>query len=1036
MEVGDLVTTPDGQGRIKSINPRTIEVLIDSKSKLYESSKVDLVYDPLSKIDRNQTDTALQFILGIDAHRLLAEYRFNPYVLATSTKIRIFPHQINEVIWGLENPKIMIADEVGLGKTIIAALIVAEIRARGMARRILFVVPKSLQIKWKNEMEQRFDIPTSILDSEYMKSNRSPFGDEFSYVTSIDFLKQDHVRLKIDTEFDIVVVDEAHKMKMGTDRLKLGSHLAAKTNVMILLTATPHDGRDDDFMARMKLLDPFASDIRTASYLWTRTMKEDVVDLDGRTVFPGRTSKTVDIRLLNKERDIAMYLEEYFDLVESHAKTPQEQNMTRFLRYVYKKRASSSFHSLRISLERRMEKLGTLDAKIPASIRLSDLDEDEDVDFEDRQGYDGFTTMKTDDERRAIGRILDALKNLDCDSKLDQLTKSIKSIKEDKQDAKVVIFTEYRDTLEYLADSLDYRTGRIDGTMTISEREQALKNFRDPDGSEILLCTDAAGEGIDMQFCNIEINYDIPWNPNKLEQRMGRIHRIGQDQNVSYYNFIVDSESSIDGYIMQKLLSKIEQIRESMGDTVYDVIGMLIGPDDFGRYYDELRKIPHNQWEPKIEEMMSAIESTKFDVEKKRKMLMEGHRLDATSLDTIQNIRKTAVVIDEVKRFMHTFVESSGGTMDLVDGKRGIYRIRLSRKHTQLLDTGEFKGVFDPDVAQKESYDYLALGNPLVNKILNTVASHHAASLGHENQEGVLCIYRVAVRDGESKRRDLKIVAFFEQSDGVILPVDERSVWIYKDSDKPLNLDHLVSAYKRMDPYVNEVAQRQKGLVDCKLSEIKSKVLSSYTRHCADKIGNLKEDITRLEQQSEGPHTEKIIISKQREILALQNRNKVKKKDLNENYTTETDIALIGIAQVTADDGADIRIRIDEAGMKAVLAAEKSRAPDDESLLHIEDCSKKNCGYDVASFDRKIEVKSHKKSGSIMLTDHEWKTAERLQNEYWLYVVEYVFENPHITAIQNPASKFHGHIEKIPAKQFRWVIHDWKERSIYSNEQK
>ena len=171
MEVGSTVQTPDGKGRIKKINPRSVEVIVDSRTKQYNLDRIDLVYDPLEKINRNKIDTLLQFITGIDAHRLLTEYRFNPYVLASSTKIKIFPHQINEVIWGLENPRIMIADEVGLGKTIIAALIVSEIRARGMAKRLLFIVPKSLQVKWKKELEQRFDIPTEILDSEYMKSH-------------------------------------------------------------------------------------------------------------------------------------------------------------------------------------------------------------------------------------------------------------------------------------------------------------------------------------------------------------------------------------------------------------------------------------------------------------------------------------------------------------------------------------------------------------------------------------------------------------------------------------------------------------------------------------------------------------------------------------------------------------------------------------------------------------------------------------------------------------------------------------------------
>ena len=856
MEVGDSVTTPDGHGKIINIHSRSVEVLVNSKRKTYESTKINLVYDPLGKMDRGKIDTALQFILGVDAHRLLAEYKFNPYVLASSTKIKIFPHQINEVIWGLDNPRIMIADEVGLGKTIIAALIVAEIRSRGMAKRILFVVPKSLQIKWKNEMEQRFDISTHILDSEYIKSNNEPFEDEFTYVASIDFLKQNHIMAQITEEFDIVVVDEAHKMKINTDRLQLGRHLAAKTNVMILLTATPHDGRDEDFMARIELLNPFASDIKTASYLWTRTIKENVVDMNGKTVFPERTSETIDIPLLNKERDVTKQLEVYFDLVESHAKTSHERNATRFLRYIYKKRASSSLHSLKLSMERRLKKLDSGDATTtPTRINSYNHNEDDDIDFEDTQNYEEFTTMKFDDEKKSIDIILKMLNDLDSDSKLDKLVKSIKSIKTDKQDAKVVVFTEYRDTMENLADSLDYKTGTIDGTMSISEREVALGKFRSPTGYEVLLCTDAAGEGIDMQFCNIEINYDLPWNPNRLEQRMGRIQRIGQDQNVSYYNFVVDSKSSIDGYIMSKLLEKIEQIKLSMGDAVYDVIGMLVGPDEFGRYYDKLRGIPQDQWEPKISELISNIESVRLDVEKKRSMLMEGHRLDPSSLDTIQNIRKSAVVIEEVKRFLHTFVESNGGSMQLIDKIRGIYQIYLSKQHDLQLDVDKLEGVFDADMAHRESYDYLALGHTDVNKILNMAASDHIASLGHETQDGVLCVYRIAVYDGESNLRDLKIKILFEQADGMIFPVDERSIWTYKDSDKDLNLDSIAIACTRMKDCINEEAQKQKEHINNKLEEIKTKALSACTSYYANKISNLESKITDLEQKIEGPHT-------------------------------------------------------------------------------------------------------------------------------------------------------------------------------------
>ena len=680
-------------------------------------------------------------------------------------------------------------------------------------------------------------------------------------------------------------------------------------------------------------------------------------------------------------------------------------------------------------MKRRLVKLEFSDMnKDKVEQAMDRLDDEEDIDFEDVEGYDEFTVMDKNEEKIAIQQILDVLDKLNCDTKRDRLVESIKAIKTDKPNAKLVVFTEYRDTLEYLLESLEYNVGKIDGTMSIDEREKALEDFRNPNGYDVMLCTDAAGEGIDMQFCNVEINYDLPWNPNRLEQRMGRIHRIGQDQNVSYYNFVVDAEYSIDGYIMRKLLDKIEQIKESMGDTVYDVIGLLVKTEDIGKYYEELRQIPHDQWEPKIQALLSTIESTKKDVEEKRKMLLEGNRLDATALDTIQNIRKTAVVIEEVKRFISTFVESSGGRMELLDRQKGVYKIRLSAKHAQELDIDEIIGVFDADTAQKESYDYLALGNSRINSILNKAASDHVASLGHETQDGVLCIYKIIVRDGDSKHQDAKIIALFEHADGIIDKVDERSIWTYKHSDERINLDSVASASSRMSEYVSKVAKDQKDRIDKKLLGTQDNVIRACTGYYAKKIGDINDRIQELEQNEDGPHIEKIIDDKNRSIKTLQGQITKEKEKIRYRYKTDTKIELIGIAQVTPDDGADIRIRIDEAGMKAVIVHENERATSLESKQHIEDCSKKNCGYDVESFDRKIEVKSHKTTGSIMLTDHEWKTAERLKEDYWLYVVEDVFSEAMITEIQNPSEKYQLDIERIPKQQFRWVVHNWKRR--------
>ena len=376
------------QGIVIAIKEAFAHVNIDNQNNWLPISDLEEISDELvSRILKNDLDEGLDFILGIDAHRLLTEYRFNPYVLASSTKIQIFPHQIDEVIWALDNPKIMIADEVGLGKTIIAALIVSELRARGLAKKSLFVVPKSLVLKWKGELESRFDFGVEILDSTYMKFNDEPFErKEFAYVASMDFLKQEHIREKIQNDFDVVVVDEAHKFKIRTERLELGQLLSSVSNVLIFLTATPHDGRDDDFMARMSLLDPYVGDIASSSYLWSRNVKEDVKDIEGKTVFPPRKSETIDIPLTNAERVINDLLKEYFAARFDEASTPREVNAVRFLSIIFRKRASSSISALKISLKRRLEKLGNLtnaDDVIRIQSQINDLDEEIDPEYEE-----------------------------------------------------------------------------------------------------------------------------------------------------------------------------------------------------------------------------------------------------------------------------------------------------------------------------------------------------------------------------------------------------------------------------------------------------------------------------------------------------------------------------------------------------------------------------------------------------------------------------------------------------------------------------
>lgn len=218
-------------GTVLDINENFAKVNINNYISSYPISDLEEEdYLLVNRLLKRDFDGALGFLLSVDAYRLLSEYKFNPYVLASSTKINIFAHQIGEVIQILDNPRMMIADEVGLGKTIIAALVAIELKERGLANKILLVVPKSLVIKWKNELSNKFETESQIIDSDYFRKHDNPFKDEaFIYIASIDFMKQNHImKMIMDSNFDLVVVDEAHKLSYGTERFSLGELLALK----------------------------------------------------------------------------------------------------------------------------------------------------------------------------------------------------------------------------------------------------------------------------------------------------------------------------------------------------------------------------------------------------------------------------------------------------------------------------------------------------------------------------------------------------------------------------------------------------------------------------------------------------------------------------------------------------------------------------------------------------------------------------------------------------------------------------------------
>lgn len=1029
-----LVSGKESTGTVLNVRDGFAEVSIDSQVSWHPFDDLTDISDRLmSRLLEGETDSPLKFILATDANRLMTKYGFDPYVLASSTKISIYPHQIDEVMWGIDNPRIMIADEVGLGKTIIAALIASELKARGLADRVLYVVPKTLVLKWKEELQTRFDTDVVVLDGDYVKFNKDPFSaNKYDYVTSMDFLKQEN-RRRLIRKLDLVVVDEAHKFKPDNDRYELGEILSEKADGMIFLTATPHDGKDENFLARMALLDPFVTDVSSTSHLWMRHRKEDVVDLDGKEVFPERTSTTVDTELTNDERKIHHMLDKYINDRRAEARTSQDLGAVRFLGTILKKRATSSPHSLRSTLERRMNKIGT--AKAQKTVDPDDMENDDD--YEDRaEKYESvWTGGDIEQEKRSLLDMIDVMDSIGADSKFDRLLEFVKRVKSGDPKAKILLFTEYRDTVDYLEDRIAdrYRTGRIDGTMDILARKAALEEFARANGPDIFLCTDAAGEGVDMQFCNVEFNYDIPWNPNRLEQRMGRIHRIGQKRKVRYYNFVVDRENTIDGMIHGMLLDKIESIKAALGDSVFDILGRIIGEDMIRRIYEELQGLPHEMWKPKIMAALDEIERTKEDIKQKTDLLQAGKRLDRAMLENLRDVKMRSVDASDVRRFLEVWTESNDGKYAERDNH---VTIRAPR-HIAPKIGGTLRGTLRGNLALERNLEYLALGNRKVQAMLeDAIGDGRVASLAHEKKSGILCVYNRSVVDGDGHKRNSETVMVFCNEDGDAEAVDVDSVWDYEETspndDRPANTKLLAKLKELADKKIYDDSQKFYEMTAEKLDAMRRKARDVVDRHVTAEVERQSEKIEEYEaKRHTAPHYARLISEAKNKSRRKRDEGEKRKNELDRRFKSQLIMDLVGLATVTPKAGANARTMSDRAGMEIVLERERRRAKTDKERELVQNVADRDKGYDIETSDRSIEVKSFEDHPSPSLTSHEWTTAGKFGDRYWLYVVENVHSSGDVTEIQNPWENLRSMIteEVITTRRYSFSWAEWKKAS-------
>ncbi|MFN8410370.1 MAG: helicase-related protein [Flavobacteriales bacterium] len=573
--------------------------------------------------------------LAAEAHRIDLAYLFDPMMAVHTSNVDPLPHQITAVYEAMlpKQPlRYVLADDPGAGKTIMAGLFIQELIMRADARRVLIIAPGSLVEQWQDELSEKFGLSFRIFSMEM--AEQSMTGDAFSendmLIARLDQLsRNDDLLEKLKrSSWDLVVFDEAHKLSASwygqelkaTKRFRLGQIMGEVTRNLLLMTATPHNGKEEDFQLFLSLLDAdrFHGKFRNGaqqvdvSDVMRRMVKEDLVKFDGTRLFPERRAVTVSYALSPAEEELYREVTRY--VVEEMNKADrldgQRRGRVGFALTGLQRRLASSPEAIYQSLKRRKHKLeerleeertrGTTgylaETLIPRDVP-DDLYEAEDEltaeEYEETEEsvVDQTTASRTLRELEAEIATLTALverarlvAQSGQDRKWDELSKLLQNTPE-MRDAtgelrKLIVFTEHKDTLNYLVARIAGVLGGADMVVAIhggvrrEDRRTIQALFRQDKRVRVLVATDAAGEGVNLQNANLMVNYDLPWNPNRLEQRFGRIHRIGQDQVCFLYNMLADGTR--EGDVFRVLFQKLENQRGALGGRVFDILGTVI----------------------------------------------------------------------------------------------------------------------------------------------------------------------------------------------------------------------------------------------------------------------------------------------------------------------------------------------------------------------------------------------------------------------------------------------------------------------------
>jgi superfamily II DNA or RNA helicase len=1048
------------------------------------------------------------FRFGVEALRLGLAYEYDPYFALAIARVDPLPHQLEAVYeYFLKQPRLrfLLADDPGAGKTIMAGLLLKELKARGLVKRTLIITPANLTFQWQRELKDKFREEFEVIRSDVLRANygSNPWQDKSQVITSVSWVSriQDAKDSLLRSNWDLIIVDEAHKMSAyssdnKTLAYKLGEQLSQITDHYLLMTATPHKGDPKNFCLFLELLDrDVYGDVQSleaainqnhAPFYLRRTKESLKTFPDAETgivkkLFTNRKVDTIEFQIDAEELEFYDALTDYVEEQSIKAATDDtaKGRALGFTMAMLQRRFASSIYAVRRSLERMRDKrqriLEDPEAHRQEQIKkklpddFNDLtDTEQEKIMGDLEGVvasiDPIALQREILQLTALIHQALSLEKREVESKLVKLKEVItqEGIFQDPK-MKMLIFTEHKDTLDYLVGKLQawgLSVTQIHGTMKIGDRDTpntriySERKFKEE--CQVLVATEAAGEGINLQFCWFMINYDIPWNPVRLEQRMGRIHRYGQDKDCLIFNFV--AINTTEGKVLWKLFERIRAIERDLDPErtgkVFNVLGDIFPANELEKMIRDM--YAHNLTESAI--LNRIVEQV--DTEHFRKIsdsALEG--LAKRELNLSQIISKSAEAKERrlVPEVIHDFfVEAApiAGIYPKETGKgKKIYKIgRIPRTlwgtgdklETRFGKLGrEYKKItFDKHILTDDpTLEWVTPGHPLFEcvreEVVTKVQEHqHRGAVFfdlHRHTPGRLDVFSAGISDGRGNKLHERLYVVQTELDGKITirqPTifldlvsstsgegEDNGNWVNSipdDSNLP-SREQVEQALveQELNSFLTEIrTERQKEVttisqhIEISLNVIINKVQIQYAE-----LFELKESGSK-EQGLEGR-----IKQLEDRLFELNGRLEQRREELQKEAScTITSINHHGrawvlphpqrtspeIAPMVADE------QIEKIAIQAVIEYEQARGWEVVSV------EAENRGFDLisrqpdsgdplkASEVRFIEVKGRGNIGQVALTTNEYKTAQRLQHDYWLYVVFNCASSPRVVTIKNP----------------------------------